>query len=72
MIVKPVLAIIAFNHELVDVLEGMRLLAVAVAIEEILVVVVGRILKVILLIHKLARERHSSVSTITFEIQFGI
>ena len=68
LIMIPILALKALDHELVDVIEGMRFVAVTVAIKECLVVMVPFVFIVLFVTIELARERHSPVATITSEV----
>ena len=70
LIVKPVLALVALDHELFNIFELMRLLAVAVRIKVVLIVLVFLVFIVLLFIEQLARHGHSSITTIASEVQF--
>lgn len=72
MIVKPILAVVALKHELVNQLCLMRLLAVAVKVKEIVVIGILVILIILLLLKKRAREGHSSITTVTSEVNSSI
>lgn len=69
MVVIPILALIALDHELFDVLGRVRLLADAVAVKEVLVVVVSLILVVLLVVKQLASLRHAPIPTVAAEVQ---
>ena len=54
MIMEPVLALEALNHELVHTVAEVRLLTVAIGIEKRLIVIVAKVFVVIFVVIKLA------------------
>jgi hypothetical protein len=72
MIVIPVLALIALYHELLDVLRRVRLFAVAVAVEVVLVISVLIVFEVKFLVVQSARKGHAAVPAVASEIQLRI
>jgi hypothetical protein len=68
LVMEPVLAFIALKHELVNVLRIMRLLAIAVTVEEVLVIMILLILIVFLFCVKRATERHTPIPTVAPEV----
>ena len=67
MIMIPVFAFIALDHEFVHFTDSVRFFTVAIAIEEILSVIVLLVLIIVFVFIETAREGHSSVTTVTSE-----
>lgn len=72
LVMEPVLALVALNHELIEIFGGMGLLAVTIGVEVVLVVVVPFVLVVLLLVQELAREWHPTVAAVTSKIKLRI
>ena len=52
LIVEPIFTLKAFNHKLIDVLASVRLFAMALTIEEVLIVVIFIVLIIFLFVEK--------------------
>jgi len=68
LVVKPVFTLIALKHELVNEIRIMRIIAVAVTIEEVFTVIVLIIFIVLFVRIQLAGKRSSTVATVTSEV----
>ena len=69
VVVVPVLAVVALDHELVHVLGCMRLLACAVAVKEVRIIEIAFILILKFFIEELACLRHAPVAAVAAEAQ---
>ena len=72
LIVEPIFTLEALNHELLYVFTCVRLFAMAVTIEEVLIVVIFIVLVIFLFVEKLAGRRHTAVSTVAPEVQLSV
>ena len=72
LIVEPIFTLEALNHELLYVFTCVRLFAMAVTIEEVLIVVIFIVLVIFLFVEKHAGRRHTAVSTVAPEVQLSV
>ena len=72
LIVEPIFTLEALNHELLYVFTCVRFFAMAVTIEEVLIVVIFIVLVIFLFVEKLAGRRHTAVSTVAPEVQLSV
>ena len=72
LVVEPILTLIALNHELVQIFFLMRLLAIAIAIKEVIIIHILFVLIVFLVVVQLTSKWHSAIAAIAFKIQPGI
>ena len=68
LVVEPIFTLVALNHEAFDVLEGMRFLTVAIAVEIVVIVIVFLIFIIYFLIEQLAGQWHPSIAAIASKI----